>query len=345
MQAPGDALILTAVIRDIKKFFPYLNLYVQTKAPELFENNPYCTVLKPDEKFVGVRAQFDYRQELNRSPFESSHFLSAGYKLVERMFKVKVPCTDFFPEVYLTDEEKDYKPTDKPYWVIVCGGKTDFTTKWWNPEYAQKVVDSFKGQYEFVQLGATNSDAKAYPQHVHFPLNGVVDLIGKTSVRQLLSIIYNSEGVICPITFPMHAAAAVPKRNPGDRIKPCIVIAGGREPPHWEAYPGHRYLHTIGELPCCAVNACWARRAQLVEDGQPWNKEQLCQRPVQVTPELRIAECMNSISAEEVVAHIRRYMQNYPLNVLNFSKPVMLETTRMKVQTRPVPNPEPQKIV
>lgn len=340
VQAPGDALMLTAVIRDMKKFFPDINIFVQCRAPELFENNPHCKLIPLTERPIGIVAHFDYRQDLNKSPFESGHFLSAGYSLVERLFRVKVPCTEFKPEVFLTDEEKAYKPTDKPYWVIVCGGKTDFTTKWWNPDHAQAVVDSFKGRYEFVQLGSTNTDPNAYPQHVHFPLKGTIDLIGKTSVRQLLSVIYNSEGVICPITFPMHATAAVPKRNPGDRVKPCIVIAGGREPPHWEAYPGHRYLHTIGELPCCAVGACWARRAQLVKDNQPWNTEQLCQRPIQVNPDLRIAECMNSITPEEVVNQVNRYMQHYPLNVLNFSKPVIPGAAAMVIQRAPVINKE-----
>lgn len=333
LQAPGDALMLTGAIRDLKRFYPKINVYVQSREPALFENNPHCTILDAMAQPIGVRIPFDYRPELQASPFDSRHFLSAMYSILERTFKTRVPMTEFKPELYLTDEEKAYKPTDKPYWVIVCGGKTDFTTKWWNPDHAQKVVDSLKDQYEFVQIGGVSTDPGAYPQHVHFPLNGVINLIGKTTTRQLISIIYNSEGVICPITFPMHAAAAVPKRNPGDRLKPCIVIAGGREPPQWEAYPGHRYLHTIGELPCCAAGACWARRAQLVKDGQPWNQEQLCARPVQVNNDLRIAECMHIITPEEVVHHVKRYMQNYPLNVLNFSQPIELEAKPMKVRT------------
>jgi hypothetical protein len=39
--------------------------------------------------------------------------------------------------------------------------------------------------------------------------------------------------------------------------KPCVTIAGGREPDTFERYPNHRYLDNVGALPCCAKRACW----------------------------------------------------------------------------------------
>jgi hypothetical protein len=45
------------------------------------------------------------------------------------------------------------------------------------------------------------------------------------------------------------------------------VVAGGREPAHWEQYPGHHFLHTIGSLDCCATGGCWKSRTVPLGDG------------------------------------------------------------------------------
>ena len=42
-----------------------------------------------------------------------------------------------------------------------------------------------------------------------------------------------------------------PPPPPGmPRNRPCVVIAGGREPPHFTAYPHHQFIHTVGALRC-----------------------------------------------------------------------------------------------
>ena len=89
-----------------------------------------------------------------------------------------------------------------------------------------------------------------------------------------------------------------------------MIVAGGREPPHWEAYPHHQFLHVLGALSCCAEGGCWKSRCQLVGDGDPKDRHGLCQRPVQVSPELRIPKCMDMISAEEVVRKIELYLED-----------------------------------
>jgi ADP-heptose:LPS heptosyltransferase len=40
-QSPGDILMLTAAVRDLKKAFPLFNINCKTSAQELWENNPY----------------------------------------------------------------------------------------------------------------------------------------------------------------------------------------------------------------------------------------------------------------------------------------------------------------
>ena len=103
--------------------------------------------------------------------------------------------------------------------------------------------------------------------------------------RDFVVLMYHAAGVLCPVTFAMHLAAAVGPRPRRPR-RPCVVVAGAREPAHWEQYPGHQFLHTLGSLPCCANDPCWRSRCQLVGDGDEKDRREVCERPVQLTPEL-----------------------------------------------------------
>ena len=45
------------------------------------------------------------------------------------------------------------------------------------------------------------------------------------------------------------------------------MVAGGREPPHFTAYPHHQYIHTVGALRCCDDGGCWKSRTRALGDG------------------------------------------------------------------------------
>ena len=183
----------------------------------------------------------------------------------------------------------------------MAGGKNDFTAKWWNPASYQAVVNYFRGKIQFVQCGEAG--------HWHPPLDGVINLVGKTDTRSFIRLIYHAEGVVCPVTFAMHLAAAVETRPGRPRHRPCVVIAGGREPPHWEAYPHHQFLSTVGALSCCADGGCWKSRCQLVGDGDSKDQHDVCLDPVQIRSDLRIPRCMHLITPEQVIQRIELYYQ------------------------------------
>jgi len=310
-QAPGDILMVTAAARDLKLAFgDNVDIHVKTTHTDLWANNPYVKVL--DSKTRGPNeVEMMYMKELTDSPHSSLHFVGAMHKILENRLKVSIPMRAFHADIHMSEVEK-HTPvisSNLPYWIIVCGGKTDFMTKWWNPEHAQKVVDHFKGKLNFVQVGLLEKGSVL--SHVHFELKNTINLINRTTLRDLVRLVYFADGTVCPVTFLMHLTAAVPLREPTDgtakRLKPCVVVAGGREAPHWEAYPGHKFLHTMGMLDCCARKPCFARRTQILPDSSPWNMEQ-CARPVQVNPELRIAQCMNMITSNQVIEYIEAAM-------------------------------------
>jgi hypothetical protein len=82
------------------------------------------------------------------------------------------------------------------------------------------------------------------------------------------------------------------------------VIAGGREPVHWEAYPTHQFIHTVGLLPCCSHGGCWRSRTVPRGDGSEHDHpRRLCVDVVNNLP-----RCMDMITAEEVIRRIEMYL-------------------------------------
>lgn len=301
--------MITGVVRDLKKLKPELDIGVYTTAEELWANNPYCVFRHIRDKWSNP-ITINYEHWLNQANFDPNkmHFLGSIHKFVGRQLGIEIPVTEWHGDIHMSQSEKETAPiVDEPYWILVCGGKTDFTTKWWNPDHAKKVVDHFKGKIKFLQIGDKGTPG-VYPEHVHFPVDGADNMIGKTSIRDLIRLVYNASGVLCPVTFLMHLSAAVPVNPKFDyKIRPTVVVAGGREPPHWEEYEGHRFLHTIGQLDCCEKGGCWARRAQLVDDGKPWNRVEMCKRPIQLNSSLRIAECMHMLNPNKIIEAIESY--------------------------------------
>jgi ADP-heptose:LPS heptosyltransferase len=300
-QSPGDILMLTAAVRDLHLGLPgEFQTDVTTTCPQLWENNPYLTRFEQNDPEVEVvDCQYPLIHQSNRAP---NHFLQGFIDFLNPRLPRKIELTAFKGDIHLSQEEKEscspvaeLTGVDAPYWIIVGGGKYDFTIKWWHFRRYQKVVDHFRERVIFVQVGEAG--------HFHPPLNGVIDLRGKTSARELIRWMYHAEGVLCPVTFLMHLAAAVETRSDRPRNRPCVVVAGGREPPHWEAYPSHQFIHTIGSLPCCATGGCWRSRTVPLGDGDEKDlPKSLCVDLVDNLP-----RCMDLITPAEVISRIQLY--------------------------------------
>jgi ADP-heptose:LPS heptosyltransferase len=215
----------------------------------------------------------------------------------------RVVPLQFKGDIYLSKAERERPSpifeefeTNEPYWIIVAGGKSDYTIKWWNPVRFQEVVDHFRGKIQFVQVGASDD--------FHPQLTGVLDLRGKTSLRDLVRLVYRSSGVLCPVTFLMHLSAAVecPPNYPQSR--PCVVVAGGREAPHWVAYPTHQFIHTVGALDCCREGGCWRSRTRPLGDRDVKDlPRHLCLDVVGTHP-----RCMDMITSKAVIERIEYYL-------------------------------------
>jgi hypothetical protein len=297
-QSPGDLLMLTAAMRDLHRGLPAQFVTdVRTSCPQLWENNPYLTRLEEaDPEVEVIDCHYPLIHQSNGSPY---HFIHGFIEFFNQRLEQKIRPTSFKGDIHLSAAEKAVASPlasllgrEMPYWIIVAGGKYDCTIKWWHFRRYQKVVDHFRDRVLFVQVGEAG--------HYHPELSGVVDFRGQTDTRGLIRLMYHAQGVLCPVTFLMHLAAAVEVKDQPGQSRPCVVIAGGREPPQWEAYPSHQFIHTVGALACCANGGCWRSRTVPLGDGEDKDDPKaLCVDVVQGLP-----RCMDLITPEEVIRRI-----------------------------------------
>ena len=302
-QSPGDIVMLTAAVRDLKRACPDWQIDVRTAAPALWENNPHLTPIADDDPDAEhIQCEYPLIHKSNQLPY---HFIHAFRKFLEGKLGISIPQGPFRGDIHLSDEERSWTNQVEEtfgykgdFWILVAGGKFDFTAKWWSPASYQDVVNRLAGKVQFIQCGES--------KHWHPPLEKVFNLVGRTDLRQFVRLVYHAAGVICPVTMAMHLAAAVPTRPGRPPSRPCVVIAGGREPTHWEAYPTHQFLHTVGALPCCEAGGCWRSRCHKVGDGSPKDRRKLCEHPVEAG-DVSIPRCMFLITPADVVRAVETY--------------------------------------
>lgn len=308
--SPGDIVMLTAAVRDLHLTYPRRFVTdVRTPCPELWENNPYLTPLAENDPDVRrIDCQYPLIHRSNHAPY---HFIHGFIEYLNEELGLAVKPTAFRGDIHISDREKSWMSQVQeitgesvPFWIIVAGGKRDYTIKWWEPRRYQEVVDRFAGRILFVQVGEAC--------HEHPPLRGVIDLRGKTDLRQIVRLVYHAQGVLSPVTLHMHLAAAVDVASNMPKNRPCVVVAGGREPPHWEAYPHHQFLHRAGALACCDDGGCWKSRVAPLGDGD--EKDRLEHRCVDVVGSL--PRCMDLVASGDVIRAIELYFSGGALSYL-----------------------------
>ena len=309
-QSPGDIVMLTAAVRDLHRCHPgEVITDVRTSCPDLWQNNPLLTPL--DEQAPDVTVLDCHYPLIHRSNQEPRHFLDGFVEFLNEQLGLRIRVTAFKGDLYISQAEKDWfseiearEGKAQPFWLFASGGKFDFTAKWWDAARYQQVIDHFRGRIQFVQVGEDH--------HHHPPIDGVVDLRGQTTLRQLVRLMYHAQGAVSAVSLLMHLAAAVEVKPGMPLNRPCVVVAGGREPPHFTAYPHHQFIHTVGALRCCDNGGCWKSRAVPLGDGDVHdNPDALCVDPVGTLP-----RCMDMITADEVIRRIELYYRGGALQPL-----------------------------
>lgn len=161
------------------------------------------------------------------------------------------------------DERREYAWLDGFIAVQSAGlsSKFQIPNREWDPQRMQEVARLLrKEEHNLVQLGSIQDPA----------LEDVVDLRGKTNLRQLAAVLSHCRLYVGTVGFLMHLARAVDC--------PAVIVYGGREAP-WQS--GYNFNANVVSLTQCSP--CW-RYSKCDFDHV----------------------CMTSISASDVMSAIRQ---------------------------------------
>lgn len=308
-QSPGDLVMMLYAVTGLHAAFPKQYITdVRVSVPDIFKYNPLITPIRDDDPDATViKMEYPHIHESNAKPHR---FSTAFTSFLGAQLGLTIPPADFAGVLPISPDEQSWISgvceklrRDVPYWVLNAGHKNDYTAKTWSFQRYQQLVDSLPDVW-FVQIGSK--------EHNHPELHGpnLIRMVGQTDSRQLIRLVYNSFGVISPVSFAAHLSYAVP---PHPRFKrrsrASVVLAGGREPAHWEQGPNQHFLHTHGMLPCCDHGGCWKSRVVPLNDGDRKDKD-TCVAPIMMDDGQWIPTCMALIEVDDVARIITRYMHN-----------------------------------
>lgn len=249
----GDELLLTTVAHELKLRNPKLKIWQVSHSVELLCNNPdYDRVFSMKHwplryaLFLNrLRLRLAYAQEIvpkSRELPPDIHILAELCRKAGIHGDVSLrPYFSLLPE-----ELAQGKKTKTQITIQCCDAGTYSTVmlnKLWPKERFQKVIDEIHknhdGHIEIIQIGSAQDPL----------LRNVIDLRGKTTVRETAALLANSLCFIGTVGFLMHLARAVECRS--------VIVYGGREHSCQTGYVCNENLDSFVDCaPCWFWNDC-----------------------------------------------------------------------------------------
>jgi hypothetical protein len=276
----GDNLLLTTLSAALNER-GYQNIWIKCDRQDLFKYNPAIRLVLPFDTLLSslllrllkvkmVSPVYTaYNRETDQDSIPEKHII---LKMAD-CIPLKGPIANK-PVFNLNPAEEQKGHISARQIAIVTstsGAKVPMQNKEWPTERYQQIVNKFSGDYAFIQLG-TAADQ---------PLANVLDLRGKTTIRETAAILKNAMLMIGHVGFMMHLARSVDCR--------AVIIYGGREKP---AQSGYECFQNISSEVACSP--CWLHNKCDFE-----------------------RKCMTLISADMAEAAVVYQLQLYrtPLNV------------------------------
>lgn len=243
-EAPGDDLLCTTVLYELRRRNEGTKIFMVSNFPEIFSGGGDAIGVLP----VGRRYEsFAQRWKRQYRRLEYARYIDNDRTESPRRHIAAELCARvgiegavaIRPYIHLTSEDKGRAAVAVGKIAIQSsgmGGRLPMLNKQWFPDRFQAVVDSLRGEYDFIQLGSTDDP----------PLQHVSDFRGSTSIREAASLLFHARLYIGTVGFLMHLARAVDC--------PSVIIFGGREAPWQSGYICNINLHTT--VPCAP---CWRR--------------------------------------------------------------------------------------
>lgn len=261
----GDELFVTRLAYELKREFPRKRIVVHCSCPAIFENLSFIDRVTTERPNMWGSFYVDYQPYISKNRLDPRHISV----LLADVFKISVSST--LPIIQLTDAERervaDYKKRFGTLVTVSTRTSSWTANKLWFDDGWAEVCADLSGVASVVHLGGKDEPI----------LDGVERFAGKTGVREAMLLLAASDVYLGPVSFLMHAAAALGT--------PQVIVYGGFEKPTTSAYAS-----TIPLTGAVSCSPCWLTTAC------PNNRE-----------------CMSQIAASHVVTTVKNVLEKSPL--------------------------------
>lgn len=266
----GDEFLCTAVVRELRRRGAG-SIWLITDYPELFRHNADVALTAP-KNCRGVRRFLETfgipTRKLGYAPHVNGRDVQPDRHVITKLCETLGLTGEITkrPYLYLSAAEKAFGRHGPRQIAIQSSGlsaKYAAHTKEWFPERFQQIVDRYRADFTFVQVGSARDPL----------LDGVVDLRGKTRIRETAAVLHHSSVFVGLAGFLQHLARSVECRS--------VIIYGGRELPSQTGYSGNE---NVTNQPACSP--CWIYER--------------CSYGV---------KCMDAVGVDQVAAAIDRQLQ------------------------------------
>lgn len=249
--APGDDLLCTAVIYELKKR-GVKKIWMASNHPEIFNNNDEVSCIIPFHPLIFHHPKFHLLEYARHNFHNDTCDIPQRHIIAEMCIKIGLQGEiELKPRIFLTPEEISYGKFAKGKLLVQSSSMSavhNMKNKQWYTDRFQQVVDSLCKNFEMIQIGSISDPL----------LDHVMDLRGQTTVRQTAAILKNSLLFIGIVGFLMHLARAVDCRS--------VIIYGGREAPWQSGYSLNFNIYKQLECsPCWRYHSCEFERMCMQE--------------------------------------------------------------------------------
>ncbi|GMV81554.1 MAG: hypothetical protein AMXMBFR7_27380 [Planctomycetota bacterium] len=242
--ALGDLLMLTPLVRALRKHLPDFRIAVATQQPELFLNNPY---IDENRTWHVLRTAATVRVGYELQESDQEHYVEMLWarlwsELAERgaVPAARPPLDGRHPELFLSDAERARgrellgKRAGRPAVVLISGGKTRPThnREWGYANYAA-LAEALAPHCDLLQI---SGDEELVFGPARTPVRNL-----RVGLREAASILAACDAFLTQEGGLMHVARAVEA--------PCVTIFGGTL---WPEHSGYDRMRNLSVRPDCS---------------------------------------------------------------------------------------------
>lgn len=251
--SPGDDLLCTIIANQLRKK-GYHKIWMGTCFPEIFINNPCVEkIIKQDENgkinsFMNKYLKYFKVERINpwytcRNTITDQDIIPDKHIVYIMCEKAHVEYPDVIKPFFYLKQSEIVK--GKLFNNQICihstgaGARLHMKTKDWFFERFKEVTLILQKDFTIIQIGSEKDEL----------LPGVIDMRGKTTIREAAALLFNSKFFIGQVGFLMHLARSVNCKS--------VIIYGGRERPDQSGYDVNINLYSaVNCAPCWYWNTC-----------------------------------------------------------------------------------------